>query len=388
MDVFSRVMVCLTPGIVLSSPGLVCPFFSGTLARKFADIYSMPSLRHIRKENKLLLHLIACLVVLATLFFAVYFYTNGRGDFKITLYSSLLFLLCIYTGRYICMQWFRRNSLMLFALSTVIAIATLLTAGWLVHKYLLGHPYVDWLELGASTGPFFIMGLVIGMLLKLISITLQKRVQEANLAAEQKKTELHLLQSKLSPHFLFNTLNNMYSISVVQQERIPGLILKLSELLRYTVYDTQASSLPLAQELSYIETYIAFEKIRIGDRLQLEMDLDTYDPEVHIPPMLLIVFIENAFKHAKNTFSDNIYIGVTLRQHDDAINFTVVNSYSGEPQPLAESAGIGLSTTEKRLKILYGKDYDLHHECRDGFYTVQLRLNTKKQAHDPLPDHR
>lgn len=348
----------------------------------------MPSLRHIRKENKALLHLVFCFIVLVTLFMAVYFYSNGNGDFRITLYSSLLFLLCIYTGRYVCMQWFRRNSLRLLALYTAIAITSLLTIWWLVHKYLLGHPHVDWLELSASIGPFFMMGLVIGMLLKLISTTLQKQVQEANMAAEQKKTELHLLQSKLSPHFLFNTLNNMYSISVVQQERIPGLILKLSELLRYTVYDTQAASLPLAQELSYIETYIAFEKIRIGDRLQLDMELGTYNPEVQIPPMLLIVFIENAFKHAKNTFSDKIYIRIALQQNGDDIHFTVVNSYTGEPHPLAESSGIGLSTTGKRLKILYGNDYSLHHECRDGLYTVQLRLNIKKQAHDPLPGHR
>ncbi|NII28986.1 histidine kinase [Pseudoflavitalea sp. X16] len=338
----------------------------------------MPSPRYIRKENKVLLHLLFCLIVLATLFMAVYFYTNGEGDFRITVYSSLLFLLCIYTGRYVCMQWFRRNSLGLLALHTVVAITSLLTVWWLVHKYLLGHPHVDWVELSASIGPFFMMGLVIGMLLKLISTTLQKQVQEASMAAEQKKTELHLLQSRLSPHFLFNTLNNMYSISVVQQERIPGLILKLSELLRYTVYDTQASSLPLAQELAYIETYIAFEKIRIGDRLQLEVELGAYSPEVHIPPMLLIVFVENAFKHAKNTFSDKIYIRIALRQTDEDILFTVVNSFVEGPQPLAESSGIGLSTTDKRLKILYGNDYSLHRECRDGLYTIQLRLNLKK----------
>lgn len=340
----------------------------------------MSSPRYIRKENRVLMHLAFCLVVLATLFMAVYFYTGGSGDFRITLYSSLLFLLCIYTGRYICLLWFRRNSLLLLGLYTAAAITGLHTTWWLVHKYLLGRPHVDWLELGAATGPFFMMGLVIGMLLKLIMTTLQKRVQEARLAEEQKKTELYLLQSKLSPHFLFNTLNNMYSISIVQQERIPGLILKLSELLRYTVYDTQASSLPLAQELSYIENYIAFEKIRIGDRLQLDMDLGAYDPDVQIPPMLLIVFIENAFKHAKNTFNEKIYIRITLRQTGDDINFSVVNSHTGEPQPLAESAGIGLSTTDKRLKILYGNNYSLHHECRDGFYTVQLRLNTQKTS--------
>lgn len=373
-------MIGITPQTACSSPMQTCSFFPFHLTRKFADIYGMPSPRHIRKENKVLLHLLFGLIVLATLFMAVYFYTNGEGDFRITAYSSLLFLLCIYTGRYVCIQWFRRNSLGLLALHTVIAITSLLTIWWLVHKYLLGHPYVDWIELSASIGPFFMMGLVIGMLLKLISTTLQKQVQEANMAAEQKKTELDLLQSRLSPHFLFNTLNNMYSISVVQQERIPGLILKLSELLRYTVYDTQASTLPLAQELSYIETYIAFEKIRIGDRLQLDMELGPYNPEVHIPPMLLIVFIENAFKHAKNTFSDKIYIRIGLRQNGDDLHFTVMNSYTSEPEPLAESSGIGLSTTDKRLKILYRNDYSLHREYQDGFYTVQLRLNLKKTS--------
>jgi LytS/YehU family sensor histidine kinase len=144
--------------------------------------------------------------------------------------------------------------------------------------------------------PFVVLSLCIGLLVKFIRITMSYQLQQARVSAEHSRSELNLLQSQLSPHFLFNTLNNLYGISLTQPDKMPTLLLKLSELLRYSVYEVKELFVPLKDEIAYINNYIEFEKIRIGDRLELKTVIeDVTDHEATIAPMLLIVFIENGF---------------------------------------------------------------------------------------------
>lgn len=207
---------------------------------------------------------------------------------------------------------------------------------------------------------------------------MRRQLQDAQAATEQKQTELNLLQSQLSPHFLFNTLNNIYGISIDRDERVPGLLLKLSNLLRYSLYDTKKPFVPLKEELEYIGNYIDFEKIRISDRLLLKTDIEPVsDTSIKIAPMVLIVFIENAFKHAKNTLEQEIYIDIALKISGNFILFSVKNSHNSNADKtnnLDESSGIGLANTVKRLELLYGKDYGLKQFSETCEYIVQLTL--------------
>jgi LytS/YehU family sensor histidine kinase len=229
--------------------------------------------------------------------------------------------------------------------------------------------------------PFTVMSLTLGVIIKLVRTSIQNQLVEAKAVAEQSQSELHFLQSQLSPHFLFNTLNNMYGLSLTQHEKIPGLLLKLSDLLRYSVYDAKELYVPLKNEVAYIKDYIDFEKIRIGDKLELNISLEEpINPSVKIAPLLLIVFIENAFKHSKNTTEQKIYISITLKTWANSILFSVTNSSDGNANKntlLKDNSGFGLENVMKRLELLYKDKHDLKIEDENGHYTVMLQLKSK-----------
>jgi LytS/YehU family sensor histidine kinase len=229
--------------------------------------------------------------------------------------------------------------------------------------------------------PFAICSLAAGMLIKIVRAYTQNRLREAQAAAAQNKSELHLLQSQLSPHFLFNTLNNMYGLSLTEHEKIPPLLLKLSDLLRYTVYEANEVFVPLKDELNYISNYIAFEQIRLGDRLVLNMDIESVtSADIKIAPMLLIVFIENAFKHSRNSAAQQIFITISLKLWGNLILFSVKNSQSSEKEDRSQMdkhSGFGLASVTKRLDLLYPGEHQLTVDNANELYTVMLQLKKK-----------
>lgn len=227
----------------------------------------------------------------------------------------------------------------------------------------------------------FIFNVLLGLFIKVIRLNIKNRIQTAETIAANSKTELQLLQSQLSPHFLFNTLNNMYGISMSEHEKIPPLLLKLSDLLRYSVYDAKELFVPLKEEISYLNNYIDFEKIRIGERLQLTLSMeDVRGLKLKIAPMLLIVFVENAFKHSKNTNNESIAINISLKIWDDSVLFSVKNSQGVKEitaNTLNKNSGLGLANVKKRLELLYPNQYDLQIDDSEESYRVMLRLNLK-----------
>lgn len=298
----------------------------------------------------------------------------------LTAFSCLFFLSCIYTGRWLCMKYYLRNKPFHFSLYTVLSLMAIIIMWPLIAKGIFHSPG-DIIEFSVTTLPFFIIGFIMGVFIKLIRASMQKQIQDARITAEQKQSELNLLQSQLSPHFLFNTLNNLYGISITQHERVPALLLKLSSLLRYSVYDTKKPFVPIKEELDYIHNYISFENLRISDRLVLQTRIEAIDnPAITIAPMVLIVFIENAFKHARNTLDQKIYVYISLQVSGNFIEFSVKNSYSEVKQEnsfLPASSGLGLSNTIRRLNLLYEEDYKLEQFVKDNLYIVQLRLKIK-----------
>jgi hypothetical protein len=227
--------------------------------------------------------------------------------------------------------------------------------------------------------PLCLLTVIVGLIVKVVRTITKKQLTEAKSSAAHSESELQLLQSQISPHFLFNTLNNMYGLSITQHEKIPPLLLKLSDLLRYSVYDARKSYVPMKDEIAYINNYIDFEKMRIGERLALTTDFEEFgSSEAKIAPMLLIVFIENAFKHSKNSANEKIFVHISLKTWGNRLLFTCVNSYSrGQDKIETEHSGIGLDNIKKRLELLYDKDYHLVIEDTDNTYKVMLQLKMK-----------
>jgi len=349
-----------------------------------AEFCRMKSLPAIGNRKKIFYHATFCVMVVALRYAAIYWYFGGfreRNTWWSVLASCIFFLVCIYIGRWLCQRWYLRNRLFQFLVNTMFACAGITVFWWLFIKYIFNQGNAELTELFISEMPFFIIGMAGGIFIKLVRASMQKQVEDAHIAARQKESELSLLQSQLSPHFLFNTLNNVYGISITQHERVPALLLKLSDLLRYSVYDAKKSFVPLKEELQYINNYIDFEKIRISDRLILKTDVDsTGNTAALIAPMVLIVFVENAFKHSKNTLEQKIYIDISIKIVDNFIQFSMKNSHgkgSGEGNIIKENSGLGLANTIKRLDLLYGGDYSLKQSDAGDLYTVQLNLKVK-----------
>lgn len=325
------------------------------------------------------------LVAAVPVFLLAALYANSvvsHDQGKLATIVTVYFLIGIYVGRYLSQLWITRhktisNSLLgVLLLVIIIAIATLFFAA----QFTL-HLNTNFIKLLIVGFPLLALSITSGMFIKLVRTTIKNQLQEAKAAAEQSQGELKLLQSQLSPHFLFNTLNNVYGLSLSQHEKVPGLLLKLSALLRYSVYDAKEAYVPLKNELDYLNNYIDFEKIRVGDKLELATAIqENIDPSIKIAPLLLIVFIENAFKHAKNTTEQKIYIEITLKIWANSILFSVKNSnarITAQNSILNTSSGFGLDNVAKRLELLYPNEYDLKIDDQDGYYTVMLQVKIK-----------
>lgn len=321
------------------------------------------------------------LIVAFPIFFSIFLSylkaIHTSEDESVATSVTLCFFAMIYLGRYLAVSL--AESLDKVAnLSSILSVLIAANIIWLfIHAdYPFRHQPA--LNLLLYLLPFFILSTSIGMLIKITRLN-QSQLKEAKLSAIHSKSELQLLQSQLSPHFLFNTLNNLYGISITQHEKMPDLLLKLSELLRYSVYEAKELFVPLKDEITYINNYIDFEKIRIGDRLVINVSIAEINEEIKIAPMILIVFIENAFKHSKDSTDQKIYIDIELKTWADSILFSVKNSYqdNGKNKLQDKYSGFGLHNVKKRLELMYRNSYDLKPEVTDDSYNVMLQIKTK-----------
>lgn len=197
---------------------------------------------------------------------------------------------------------------------------------------------------------------------------------------EEKEAELKLLKAQLNPHFLFNTLNNLYGLSVIKSEKLPDLMLKLSDLLRYSLYETKETFVSLEKEIKYLENYISLEKIRLEDKADIQLNIKGYDPsDKIIAPMLFIVFVENAFKHLGVLEGVKSKVSVNIEIEKDSLNFNCMNTidsiHTTNNDIEKGKSGIGLQNAKKRLDLMYTDKYKLQVTQEKDFYQVALNLN-------------
>ncbi|MBL7472388.1 sensor histidine kinase [Robertkochia sediminum] len=213
-----------------------------------------------------------------------------------------------------------------------------------------------------------------------IKVTIEwlKENQRAKvLQREQLETELLFLRSQISPHFFFNTLNNIYSLTMEKSDKAPEVILRLSDLMRYLLYQTKHHKQPLKQEIECIHNYLELERLRYGDQVQVKMNVEGDPDNKTIPPMLLISFVENSFKHgaAKNLQRTDIHINFQITKNE--LLFKVTNTLPPERSRSSgrNSEGIGLKNVKKRLELSYTPGtYELNNCIKDKEYSVTLKI--------------
>ncbi|GAA4469303.1 histidine kinase [Nibrella saemangeumensis] len=192
---------------------------------------------------------------------------------------------------------------------------------------------------------------------------------------EKFQAELQLLKSQIHPHFLFNTLNNLYALTLRKSEQSPAVVLRLSELLSYMLYDCNADEVPLEKEIAFIRNYVGLEQLRYGDRLDLSMSFHGDLQGKQIAPLLLIPFLENAFKHGTSEQLDQAWISLDLAVEGDTLRFKLINSRDPEEDHPERLGGIGLQNVRKRLDLLYPQRYELQILPEEDLFLVTLTLH-------------
>ena len=201
----------------------------------------------------------------------------------------------------------------------------------------------------------------------------EKRVKEKE--NEYLKTELSLLRSQVSPHFMFNVLNNMVALARKKSDLLEPSLLKFSSLMRYMLYEADEEKVPLEKEIDYLHSYIDLQQQRFGKNIIINANLQSMDDVYEIEPMLLIPFVENAFKHGTGMI-DEAQITIQLKAEKGVLDFRVQNKYDPSSVEVKDkTSGIGLANVKRRLNLLYGDKQNLLITKKDNWFTISLQLN-------------
>ena len=192
-----------------------------------------------------------------------------------------------------------------------------------------------------------------------------------NLKAEKSNTELSLLRAQINPHFFFNTLNNLYALTIKNSKQAPEVILKLSDMMRYTIYEGEKETVSLKDEIEYLKNYIELHKIRYKKTVEISFN-HQIDTSIRIAPLLFIILLENAFKHGIETLTENAFIHIHLTENENDICFTIENNF--DPKEIATSNGIGLKNLKRRLSLLYKEKHLLGIKKGDNNYKTTLKI--------------
>jgi len=203
-------------------------------------------------------------------------------------------------------------------------------------------------------------------------IKLRQAAQQ--LRIEKQHAELGYLKSQTNPHFLFNTLNNIYSLSRDKSDRAPESILRLSKILRFMLYEAGGDYISVEQELKIIGDYIELEKLRYDESLRINFNYDVEDMKQAVPPLLLIPLVENAFKHGVSETRGYPFVDIHLTVKERQLNFVVKNSSEVHSDHSAVKENIGLSNLRRQLELLY-KDYHLSVQQASNVFTAVLKIN-------------
>ncbi len=273
----------------------------------------------------------------------------------------------LFRGRY--------GAYILGALLTIVCVLSLMyvLSSWHEDDNALRYPYrhvpFEWLL--PLVGMFFVSTLY-GYYLR----ERDTHSREIDLTHQNIEFEMKFLKSQINPHFLFNALNNIYALSVIKSERTPDMILMLSDMLRFTLYDSESKKVKLKREIEYISNYIEFQKLKTDTDLNIKMDASGCNQEFMIEPMLLIPFIENSFKHGNIDNPKRGWLQVEVKTFGPMLIFNVRNSLPSIAINKDVVGGIGVENVRKRLDILYPGRYEMNIITTETEFSVYLKIDT------------
>lgn len=231
------------------------------------------------------------------------------------------------------------------------------------------HTANEYVVIKAFVSGFF---LVSSCIISFIIDWFSSQTIQRNLESERKEMELQFLKSQLNPHFLFNSLNNIYSLAYQKSDKTADAIMKLSEIMRYMIYESNTPTVALSKEVDYLKNYIELQKIRFKDGAFIEMTLNGEIDDQKIVPLMLISFVENAFKHGVvNDPEEPVKIDIIANQK--ILHFSVINKKNNQNKDA--QGGVGLPNVERRLQLIYPDRYKLNVVNSATHYTCELMID-------------
>jgi sensor histidine kinase YesM len=345
------------------------------------------------KGSRFLSHVIFWVAYIG--FFILQYSLFKKSDVPISSTAGSLTLTAIidiaaayFTVYYLLPKFLFKRKYVLFGILFILSAAAAIIAQRVL-MYYISYPvfYPEWID---EMGPFWKINPFYSFLniytvvalfasIKLLKYWFKNQQMRAELENKNKTSELALLRTQLNPHFLFNTLNNIDSLILTNPTKASDAIIKLSDIVRFMLYDTKTDQVSLENEINYLESYISLQQIRLKDPSFVKFTKQGNCSGKNIAPMLFIPFVENAFKHGqKNVKSPGIEI--SLNCTDDYINFEVVNHVDkNTPINKDNTQGIGLANTRRRLELLYPDQHEYSIRNDNGLYISSLKITYPKK---------
>lgn len=335
-------------------------------------------------------------IVYHTLFWLVYFGFNVLrwgayfDDYVYSLQSNTLgfsihILLSYYSAYFLMPFFFPKKQFFQYFLALFAGVLLMTFVKISLHYYIVSpliwreslQPQTELFGLNhiitVMLGELYVIGITTSIKLGMDWVRSQKRTQE--LENQTLETELNFLKSQIQPHFFFNTLNNLYSLTLLKSDLAPEVVLKLSELMSYVLYDSRSKSISLFKEISYLQHYIDLERLRFDNRLEVNMEISGEIEGKQIPPLILLTFLENTFKHGVNLQTGDLEVNIRLSVENDSLVFEIENPLPPKqtPNPF-KNGGIGLNNVRRRLELLFQKRYELDIKQEHERYKVRLKM--------------
>lgn len=328
---------------------------------------------------------LAAILILAAGQFFMFSYTIG-GDISFLVVeaflSLFLFSILSLSAWYplVSMYTSKKSNISLFI--NVLVVGVVIVSLWMILSKFIFSLFLQQTDLfWEASFPYRICEGVFLYLLVILSyfliITLdnlsEKKAKEAELQTMIRDTELKLLRSQINPHFLFNSLNSVSSLTITDPEKAREMVVKLSEFMRYALSRKNDQPVSLSAELDSVKLYLDIEKVRFGDRMVVEESIDKSVLDVKVPVMLLQPIYENAVKHGVYETTRSVNIKTSIISSNGFVFITITNNYDTDTPPV-KGTGTGLSNTMRRLELSYGNKAAIETSKDDGVFTVRIRI--------------
>jgi two-component system, LytTR family, sensor kinase len=301
--------------------------------------------------------------------------------------TNVLLAIFFYTNMFVLVpRVLNRRGWPLYMLFVVLGFSIYITVGYMIRLNIMpagifAHRFGPPLFMGL---PNFLMVFGLSLALRIMQDRSDFETARKEQENEKLKSELSFLRSQVSPHFMFNVLNSLASLARKKSDQVEEAIIQLSQLMRYSLYHTD-KKVTLEQEAEYLSNYIELQKLRFGASVEMRFHVDIVQRDILIEPMLLVPFVENAFKHGVGLMVDPVIV-IVLKASGDTIHFAVRNKFNMSPTEVKDaSSGIGLQNVRRRLDLLYKDHYNLNiYTTKENWFITELTIT----HHDDLPGSR